>query len=225
MATSTLNPALPVNDARNNRITTDILVSGYIRATGINDIPSEIIHLCFLFWFIDVCDVWDISKSNPEAKFKGQCVTADIENEFMNLFTVYGSQIIDSGECEWRIKCKAKASRLAIGLIEDKDAILTANQNGFTYGMRGQGCFAYSNGKFFYSKDASDDIRNFVTPFNESGTIITMTLDMKRQSVRYKINDQDFGYVDAKCVKKDQKYRLAVTFSSKEGNTPQIELL
>ena len=74
-----------------------------------------------------------------------------------------------------------------------------------------------SNGWFFYSSNAKDDISGYCDGFDKKGTIITTILDMDKESIRYKIDDKDFGYVDAKCVKKQQKYRLAVTTESASG--------
>ena len=93
MPDTELNPSLSVYDQNGNHIKTDVLVSGYIRE--IIDIPSEIIHLCFLYWFIDICDTWDKSKSQKEAIITGQCVKSSPDDYYT--FTVYGSRIIESG--------------------------------------------------------------------------------------------------------------------------------
>ena len=55
-------------------------------------------------------------------------------------------------------------------------------------------------------------------------TVIAMKLDMDKQSVCYKINDKDYGYINAKCVKQEQRYRLAVTLNVRSTDTA-IQLL
>ena len=49
-------------DGDGNRITTDILVEGYIRENAKKYnvlIPLDINTICFLFWLIKICDEWD----------------------------------------------------------------------------------------------------------------------------------------------------------------------
>ena len=58
-------------DANGNqrKIKTDILVAGYVRDIveefTTRNIPDEIIQLCFMFWFVTVCDEWDKSMTYP----------------------------------------------------------------------------------------------------------------------------------------------------------------
>ena len=202
------NPSMPVCDNNGNRITTDILVSGYIREMMNIDIPSEIIHICFVFWLIDVCDTWNKCISHPDVIIDAQYAKPEFDG---HKCTVYGSQVIESGSYEWKLKCETDIIPLGVGVIEDRDEVLKHNHASYSYGMDGDGCFLLSNGKFFYSDDPSDDIFDYAKPFGDEGTMITLILNMDKQSVCYKINDEDFGYVNAKCVKKKQKYRLAVT--------------
>ena len=217
---------LPAYDADNNRISTYILVSGYIREfNNVHKditIPPEIVHLCFEFWIIDACDAWDKSVSNPKATIDGQSATFNIDGHYR--CCIFGTQIIESGLYEWRIKFKTDMNRLSVGLIKNRDALLKRNQTSFAYGMNGDGCFLYYTGKFFYSKHSIDDISGYCNKFGKKDTIIIMTLDMDKQSVRYKINDTDYGYIDAKCVKKEQQYRLAVTLDT-AGKISEIVLL
>ena len=214
-----LNASLPVYDKNGNQINTDIMVSGYIRETI--DIPSEIVRLCFLFWFIDICDTWDASKSNPNAIINGACVKCSSGDHWT--LTVYGTHCIDSGSYEWRIKCKTHVFVLSIGLIEDRDDLLKRHQNDNYWALDGKGCALINNGGFFYSRDSNDDIAGCCKAFGKKGTIIIMRLDIDKQSVRYKIDDKDYGYIDAKCVKKDERYRLAVGISSEKDSDGEIE--
>ena len=71
------------------------------------------------------------------------------------------------------------------------------------------------------SKNPNDDIVGYCDRFEDEGTIIIITLNMDKQSVCYKINGKDYGYVKAKCVKKGEKYRLAVTLMSYTENSAQ----
>ena len=74
---------------------------------------------------------------------------------------------------------------------------------------------------FFYSSNDADDLHGYFESFGVEGTI----RDIDKQSVRYKINGKDYGYVDAKCIKKQEKYRLAVAIESATGSDGEIELL
>ena len=64
-------------DSHGKRIKTDILVCGYVRDMMNEyklEIPDEIIGLCFLFWFIKVCDQWDESLCDTElTDIDGSC--------------------------------------------------------------------------------------------------------------------------------------------------------
>ena len=57
-------------DRNNNKIKSDILVSGYIREAIQQEldlkIPSEITKLCFIFWFIKPCDKWNKQLSHKD---------------------------------------------------------------------------------------------------------------------------------------------------------------
>ena len=69
-------------NSKGNRIKTDILIAGYLRQ-DIEDslkmlIPSEIKALCFVYWFIKICDEWDESytdiRDEQYVEFSGQIV-------------------------------------------------------------------------------------------------------------------------------------------------------
>ena len=217
-----LNVTMTAYNSDGDRICTDILVSGYIReANQAMDVPPEIIHLCFIFWFIDICDSWDKSTSHPEAIINGQCIKARADGHC----TFYGCHVTESESYEWRLKCKQDIPTLVIGLIEDEDEILKCNQESYSFKMEGNGCCLSATGSFFYSSDWQKDIDHYCErDFATAGTIITLTLDMDKKSVSYKINNEDYGFVNAEFVKENQQYRLAVYMKNINGDE-EIELL
>ena len=77
--------------------------------------------------------------------------------------------------------------------------------------MDGNGGCLSSSGSFFYSDDWEDDIDGYIEKLGEAGTVITLILSMDKQSVCYRIDNKDYEYVNADCVTKGEKYRLAVT--------------
>ena len=132
--------------------------------------------------------------------------------------------MIELGSFEWKIKLKIDIDDISIGVIEDRNDLLQEHQGHNDYALDGNGCILLNNGSFFYSSDWNKDIDGYCDLFGDAETVITMTLDMDKQSVKYKINDKDYGYIDAKCVKKQQTYRLAVTIGV-DSREAAIQLL
>ena len=77
----------------------------------------------------------------------------------------------------------------------------------------------FSDGEFWIGNESV----SYAEPMGDKDTVITMTLDMDKHSVSYKIGDKVYGYLNAKCVKKREKYRFAGTIS--QGDDTAIELL
>ena len=91
-------------DAKGNRIKTDILVSGYVRENAKQyelSIPVDINKICFLFWFIQVCDKWD---KQYLTEYIGIDDEQTIRTIKARLVTVYGCRSVDKGSYSWEIK-------------------------------------------------------------------------------------------------------------------------
>ena len=65
-------------------------------------IPSEIKQLCFDFWFLNVCDEWDIeSCKHDNIKFDGQIVSnTNTESDTQNVF---GCHSVSFGQYIWKL--------------------------------------------------------------------------------------------------------------------------
>ena len=214
-------------DANGNRIKTDVLVSGYLRRCG-NEfqllIPDDITNVCFIFWFISVCDEWDKSMSHSLCIINNESIKLPREPEFSregtNMVSAYGSHSVSSGSFEWKIRFKSKITWICIGVIKDEIKLLLDNQTKNNYGIfedDGESCFLLNcNGTLYHHLGNNS---HFTEEFVDEGTIITMALDVDKHTISYKINDTDYGVGCAKLS--DKKYRLAVTLGDKD----EIELL
>ena len=213
-------------DHAGNRVTTDILVSGYIREfvdkfrTGI---PNEIIKLCFSFWLIDVCDEWDKSLCHKFAEINESVFTLVDDytqgKDGVHCCTAFGTHSIKEGEIfEWTLRLNTKISWICIGVCPDEPDSLRENKvrNSYGYDNNKRGCFLLNmNGVLYHG-----NTQNYCTRFGEKDTLIKMTLNMKDHTISYKINDEDHPFVDAKL--KAEKYKLAVTHYHP---TQEIELM
>ena len=79
-------------DHNGNRIRTDILICGYLREE-IEDklkilIPSEIQKLCFVYWFIDICDEWDIASHTKKKIAVDKQTITTIERGYCSMMDV-----------------------------------------------------------------------------------------------------------------------------------------
>ena len=91
-------------DSNGHRVKTDIVVTGFIRKVSKEipmEIPNDIIHLCFLFWLIDICDEWDKSISDENLVIEGGIVKSsddDVSDTMgLNRGTVFGTHIVEHG--------------------------------------------------------------------------------------------------------------------------------
>ena len=204
------------------RIITDILVCGYSRQAADEynmTIPKEIIRLCFIFWFIPVCDEWSKELSYSGYDIDGANAKLDTSDNEDGLLTLFGIHRITKGIFEWKIKFKSNIDWICIGVIVDDAKALEENKKNNNYGFhQDMGCFLLNlNGKMYYG---GTRYAQYAKPFEMKDTVITMTLNMDKHSISYKIDDKDYG-VGFRGLRKD-KYRLAVTAGTKGD---EIELL
>ena len=218
-----LNPNLPIYDTNNNAIKTDILVSGYIRQLfNIAMIPSEILHLCFLFWFIDICDQWDKSLIDEYAEIDGSRFKMKENPNPWDIdgCVAFGTHSVEEGEIfQWKLRFNTKMKWIYIGICADEPKLLAMadqdcllyNSNGTiyhnsSYGFEGdQGCsLLHMNGVIYCG-----DFQQYCPTFDAKDTIIEVILNMKEHTICYKINGKHYGIAYNNLSKK--KYRLAVT--------------
>ena len=219
--------ALFAVDSNGQRIKTDILVCGYVR--NIMDeykieIPDEIIGLCFLFWFIQVCDEWDEALYDEERiEIDGLC------GKWHGYASLFGSKIVESGTFKWSLKLKSQITWGCIGIIKNDKSIIEESKWSNNYGfIEGCGCFLFfcnerSNGALWI-----DDIKNQDYCRNlccDPGTIIEMTLNMDKKTIKYKVGDVECKAVGLESLSEQIGYRLAVTIVKEGDETIVIELV
>ena len=215
-------------DSNGKIIQTDILISGYVR--NIMDeckleIPDEIIALCFLFWFIKVCDQWDeLLHDTERIEVDGLC------GKWHGYGSLFGSKIVTKGTFKWSLQLKSKISWGCVGIIKNDERIIQENQRQNNYGfIKGRGCFLslcsndkYSNGALWFDHDLIQVSSYCSTSCCDPGTIIEMTLDMDKKTIQYKADDAECKAVEIKSLSEQIGYRLVVTVQE-EGN--EIELI
>ena len=213
-------------DKDGNRIKTDILVSGYTRQEGDRygmEIPQEIMMLIFRFWFIAVCDTWKKSLCCSLFDITNECARltkkATVEDEGFWLCSVFGHHVVDHGIFEWKIKFNTNIKWICIGVCFDDEEMLKKNKENNDYGFdKDAGCFLLNSNGIIYHKNT--DYVEYCDAFTIKDTVITMTLDIDKNSISYKINDKDYGVAYDQLIQ--DKYRLAVTMSNANE---EIELL
>ena len=199
-------------DCNGKRIKTDILVSGYFRNSGKRYkvlIPEDIKGICFMYWLLNPCDKWDRKFSSKRIKIEeeiGRCKKAGTAS-------IYGSLSIDRGSYSWRIRYKTKIQWICIGVIRDNPEILKQFQRSNRYIDSYHGCYLSQAGYFYdaYTRlynYGDNKGRKYCKEYRDKDTIITMTLNMDEQTLRYKINDREYGIATDQLEK--DKYRMVV---------------
>ena len=105
--------ALFTFDKNGDRIKTDILVVGYIRNISKECkllIPVEITSICFDYWLIKFCDVWNKQFLAENAVINGQLATCTLMQ--YGATCIYGCHSIDErcGSHSWQIKLNTDVS-------------------------------------------------------------------------------------------------------------------
>ena len=199
-------------DCEGKRIETDILVAGYINE-HMNQyelqIPDDIIGICFLFWFIKVCDEWDREHLPGAVKIDGQTVKATSWGDQC----VYGCHSIDKGSHQWTLQLTRKTTGkwFCIGIIEDKPEILKEFQNSVNFILE-HGCLLHSDGKFYRGSITYGESYMGQTRFEEEDTRIAMALDMDNHTLSFNIDGIDYGVATNKLDK--DRYRMVITLDT-----------
>ena len=205
-------------DSKGQRLVTDVLIAGFThRASKLYGmtIPNEIIAVIFMFWFIDICDEWDESLCHESVNIAGQCAKMT-KNGFRSIF---GKKCIGAGVIEWRLKLKTDVNWCGIGIIRDDKQTLIDNQNSNIYAPLGAGICLIGDGTL-YLEGLTNSCNDYCHKFGSTGTLITITLNMDKKTITYKIDDEQY---EPKAIPLSiDKYRLAVSFSKIND---EIELL
>lgn len=144
-----------VFDQNGKHIMTNILTTGYLRqeieAFYKISIPLEIKRVCFDFWFINICDQWDIDT----CKYEGiECHGSIIEvNNLLDARSIYGTHSVSSGQYEWRLQHTSalEFAFFAVGIIQD-DVLRQHLTRRFDIYRKGHGAFWFNyNGMFYKS--------------------------------------------------------------------------
>ena len=216
-------------NANGDKITSDILVSGYIRKKIINPhqlkIPIELKKLCFLFWYINACDKWDKSLCHEFVQINKEGTCFKLDDDFLwdpedgvGLCSVFGINSIKSQQIfSWRIRFNTNVFWACIGLIKDDPKVINQNITDNNYGRQNPGCFLINHGAMCYEGERKE---KYCRSFDNKGDIIEMTLNMKKHTVSYKINGVDYGVAYDKLM--DDSYRLVVSVMD---SYQEIELL
>ena len=212
-------------DSNGDRIKTDILACGYVRQEIENVykimIPSEIKQLCFVYWFINICDEWDKTLMDGI-----DCDKQIVKSTDGHYATIYGMNVIKSGTYEWWLKLHhIHYGCICIGIIENKSEYLNKHLTNFDYDMYGYGCWWYPTGNLYGISETGGKSEKFTKSFkcgNEDikDVVIGMKVDLDTKSISYSIDGDE--YKKAPCKIRTTECRLAVSLLAKDD---QVELL
>ena len=200
------------------RISSDILVSAFthqvIQKYDIS-IPSDIIGIIFMFWFIDVCDEWDEYSSSKSVKMDEQCAHWT-DSQMHNGF---GKKMIEKGIFEWKIKFKNNINFVGFfGVIKDDIDILVQNKDACHYVGNSNGVVLFANGTLFPT-GYDQPIRHYCQSFINQDPLIIMRLDMDSKTITFKINEKQY---ETKSIPSTiAKFRLVITLATPN----EVELL
>ena len=204
-------------DKNGNRIKTDILIYGYLRQEIEKLykilIPSEIKQLCFEYWFINICDEWDIKLCKHKSiEFNGQTVRCIDPVSPRN---IYGCHCVSSGEFVWKLNLKKVGIKgIIIGIVEHDQCEKYLDDGYYVAG--GYGACWYSKNGILY--DSSRKFKKFANDFKDvmiENVYVEIKIDMNETSLYFAIDGDEFKKAPY-ALKKDASYRLAVSFYQNE---------
>ena len=206
-------------DVEGNRVITDVLVAGYTHeTTNMYDlvIPNEIVGIIFIFWFIDACDQWDQSFCHESVDFYSRCVKMTDEG----VFSIFGMKSVKSGIFEWELEFKTYVTRGAVGLIQDSPEILRKYHKSDNFAMHGDGIALFGGTGSLCGNGFMGARHEYCPRFPKKDTLIVITLNMKKMTISYRINDTQYEAVG--IPESMNGYRLAVMI---DNIGAEIELL
>ena len=134
--------------------------------------------------------------------------------------SVFGMKRVEKGIFEWRIKLKTKIKWFCIGLIKDEIKVLQKNQISNNSVLSNDGLCLYSSGNLYVNGFSGGAWVGYCDKITEKETLIIITLNMDKKSIKFKINGKQY---ETKPIKLSiRSYRLIATMGHKND---QIELL
>ena len=216
-------------DKNGKLIKSDILTSGYIRQEIENvyeiSIPTAIAKLCFDYWFINICDQWDIELcKHQNLQFNEQIVKYIDGPSFRN---IYGCHSVSSGQFEWRLNLKKIGDKgIYVGIIHDdklNDYLESGHYVGDGYGAAWHsksGCLFDSSVRF---PKLSDEFKGII-----ENVYMKIKIDLDERSVYYSIDGDEYKKAPY-TLDKNKSVRLVVTFNKrrrrKYDKDDEVELL
>ena len=210
------------NDDTGNRIITDILTDGYLRQVieeGLKiSVPSEIKQLCFDFWFLKFCDIWDDQLcKHKTVTIQGETVKCEKNDLIRNVF---GCHTVSTGQYEWKLNWKKVDGTVGIGVIQDNtvsDSLTTVDYTKNGFGI----CLNAKNGQVhddtgLYTRH---QIKRFIDGTENVG--MNMKIDLNERSVYFSFNEDEYKLIPCK-LKPDKSFRLVLTFGA--NGPAEVEL-
>eukprot|EP01084_Bolivina_argentea_P109548 195826_1 len=199
-----------------------LLVLGYIRSIGkeykIKNFPKEVTDIIHEYEKL-VHDKWSKKYSHKDIIINEESISS-ISWSACDEGTAYGSEVIDHGVFEWRIKILCPLSRIyqvysagpLIGIIEDNESVLQRWQDDIEWNECSDG-YQYEGiiGNFYTGNSTATNIisHNSECIWFDQNDILTMTLNLDERTLSFKMNDKDWGVAFGNIEQK--KYRLALS--------------
>eukprot|EP01084_Bolivina_argentea_P268651 456383_1 len=201
------------------------LVSGFIRILDKSNgllIPSEIIDICHMFFHTTETFYEDIKSGRINVISNGKTCIHTTNNAWDSIF---GTEIIDinSGPRIWIFKIcgiykNNKTSDIQFGIAENDEKLMTTHWIASTW-LKDKKMYC------FYSQPNKSSLyqikKNCDILVNKVGQKVTMTLNLKEKTLKFKIDGEDLphAYTD---IDNTRKYRMAVSFW---GGINKLQLL
>ena len=175
-------------------------------------------------------DEWDMNNKGDEMLVNGKLCESDIDNEYQSVF---GCAVATNGRHHWRLKIVQTTYHMLwntmIGILQinkEKDSKQRVRntyftENGHSYAFIGNCCALEPN--MITKKKMDDDDDGESMKYGEllrNGSIVDVILDCNEHTLKYKINDNDYGIAYHHIPA--GKYCLAVTMTQKND---RIQLL
>ena len=179
-------------------------------------IPSEIKQLCFNYWFLKICDIFDVKLCKHESiEIEEEIVkTIQSNNECRNVF---GCHQVSTGQFVWSILLKRVNGFCTLGVIyADK---VSQYPEYADYAFDGDGiCVQIHDGTLY---DPAFNFPKVIKPLGKDVENVNMEIkiDLDEGSLYYAINGDKYKKAPYE-LKKDKSYRLAVTLP----NEPMSEI-
>ena len=163
-------------------------------------IPNEIDEIIFEFYYIKFG--WDLDISSKHVKITENICQQMTKDKVVPYAHVYGNDEINEGIKTWKIKAHdiVGSSDLFIGIIAQQN--IRADLHNFFRDKLGFGVYNFG---WCFGNDGAQ--KKFIGCKYRDGDLVTMTLDLDKQTLHYKINENDIGNIPF-TIPKGNTYRL-----------------